>query len=130
MFKKNLDNQTEFASEAPFLTEPDLAEIDPEIAAKEAARKKLIKKIVFISGVILVLLAVVMIVISIFMPKHQPKKIAPTPTPKPTPIQVDQSLLGRAQALKQELELNDPSDDVLYFPNVSRLIYLDEPKRY
>ena len=128
-FKKPIGNQTEFAGKAPILTEPNLAEIDPEIANKELVRKRLLKKIVLLGGLVLLVIASIMILLVISTPKKvkQQKKVTPTPTP--TPELIDQSLFGRVQDIKSQLEQNDPAQDELFFPNVSEGIYLDLPRR-
>ena len=124
-----MGNQTEFAGKAPMLTEPNLAEIDPEIASKELARKRLLKKIFLLGGLILLVIASIMVLLIMLAPKKvkQQKKVTLTPTP--TPELIDQSLFGRVQDLKSQLEQNDPTQDELFFPNVSEDIYLDLPKR-
>ena len=122
-------NQTEFNLEAPILTEPDLAQIDPRIARARMARRLLYKKLIFILGAGLIVVAGVMVALDLFRAQDAPTSQAPTPTLTPTPTPIDTSLLGQARALKQAFELNDPSNETLYFPNVSQEIYLDKPKK-
>ena len=129
LLKKTVDNQTEFAGEAPILTAPNLAEIDPAIAQKELQRKRLFRKIVLFGGVALLITASIMLLLMILKPKKTQRLKEVIPTPTPTPKLIDQSLFSRVYSVQLQLKQNDPAQDELFFPNVSESIYLDSPKQ-
>ncbi len=128
MFRKKSFNQTEFSQVAPLIESPT-APSQNRLELKEVEKKGglNLKLLGAVLGSILTLVFLFLLALSLF-PKQSRPPTSSKPTPTPTPFEQDEGLVGKLKELKTELELNDPTEDDLYFPNVERRLYLDPPR--
>ena len=128
LFRKKSFNQTEFSQVVPLIESPATPRpTQPETNATKKKNSNL-KLFLAILGAVLVLIFLVLFVLSL-LPKESQQPTTNKPTPTPKPAQLDGGLVSKLKELKTELELNDPTEDELYFPNVERKLYLDPPKK-
>lgn len=122
---KKSDNQTQFAQVEPILAE--VVNRDDEAVILSKKKKTRQRRLIF-GG--LLMLGVLILLILELTPGPAPTLmdgVAPTPTV--TPIPIDQSLLGRIQRGRANMEAIDLYQADLSYPPIDVAIMLDEPPK-
>ncbi len=121
MLKK--DSQTQFAQIEPIFEEVVSREDVAILLAKKKKSRQ--RKILFLG---LFIIGVVLMILLEMQPGPAPTIVnVPAPSATPTPLPVDQSLLGRIQRARANVESIDLYQADLSYPPIDNEIMLDAP---